>query len=152
MTFVKVYPESFIRIDKVSEVRKCPGDHRVTLRTDCGGERWAKKVDWDRAREEAASHIVPAMPGTFHVFYCKRDEDEIDVVREPVIAWLVNTDGIVPMTLFKIFNAPDDDPAIEFPDGTVHTILGIYQSIATWAAEMRDAENHHVVKNPETVH
>jgi hypothetical protein len=152
MSFVKVHPGGFIHIDTVREVRKGPDENYVTLRTDRDGERLAKKSDWEAACVAATSHILPAAPGTFHVFYFRVDEDTIEFGREPVLAWVVQDRQVVPMTLNKTFDGLDDAFAIEFPGGTVQSHDGIYQSLESWAAEMRDAENPHIVISPETIH
>jgi hypothetical protein len=152
MSFVKVDYGSFIHIDTVREVRKGPNENYVTLRTDRDGERHAKKADWEAACVAATSHVLPAAPGTFHVFYFRVDEDTIEFGREPVIAWVVQDRQVIPMTLNKTFDAVDDAPAIEFPGGTVQTDNGIYQSLDSWAAEMRDLEKQDFVRRPETAH
>lgn len=152
MNFVKVHPGLLLNIATVREVTKGPTDALVTLLTDRGSQRWAKKADWDRALQLASQTILRAAPGTFCLSYYRADEDRIEIAREPVIAWIADSAGLSPMTLTKTFNESGDTTVVEFPDGTVHSFEGLYQSAEMWAAEMRDVECRDPPRGPETTH
>jgi hypothetical protein len=137
MNFVKVHPGILLNMANIREVRDGPSDDTVTLRIDAGGERWAKRKDWQQAVLEASTITKSANPGTFRLFYCRIDEDTIQVCREPVIAWRINDEEVVPVTLEKIYTSSDDGPIIEFPDGTVQCNDGLYQSCENWIADLK---------------
>jgi hypothetical protein len=151
MNFVKVHPGVLLNMDTIREVREGTDEDIVTLATDGGGERWAKRKDWQQALLEASTTTKAANPGTFRLIYCRIDEDTIQVCREPVIAWRINHDEVVPVTLLKIYASNDDGPAIEFPDGTVQCKDCLYQSCETWIADLKHA-GADTVDQPETAH
>jgi hypothetical protein len=136
-TFIDVFPNARVRLDAVREVRDGPGEYTVTLVLDGGAERWAKRADWLRACDLNATRLLPAAPGTFRLFYAVLGEDDIQVMREPVIAWEAKPAcELIPVCMLHRWDRPGA-PIVEFPDGTVQTEESIYFSQEAWLYEVK---------------
>ncbi len=133
MRFLRDAEGRFIRIDRVCEAQPDqPGF--LKLRLDSGDQRQVTVREWDRVTELLESHIVPAAPGTVQLFDVK-GEGRRWIVKQPVIAWAVQHNGIAAaITSTGIIRGNDIYPAIQNPNGSVEDALGLYESYEHWLA------------------
>ena len=133
MIFLKTLCGAEVSMNRIREVRDGPDEGQVTLCLDGGGERWARKVAWQQAQYEAAQTIVPAPPGIFRLFKIVFDEVRVQVMRTPIIGWIIDAKGgVEPVTSSKAWC--DEDMIIEYPNGTVEELGSIYTSMDEWVS------------------
>ena len=133
MIFLKSLCGAEVSMNRIREVRDGPDAGQVTLCLDGGGERWARKAAWQLARYEATQTIVPAAPGTFRLFKIVFDEVRVQVMRTPIIGWIIDPQGgVEPVCSSKAWC--DEDMIIEYPNGTVEELGSIYTSMDEWVS------------------
>jgi hypothetical protein len=111
-------------------------DELVELKLRKGDERVCRLRDWLSAIAQSSRHLVPAESGTF-LLHFGRSNGRVWTAREPVIAWAIDGSGpLVPVTGMGLFSSETLAPSIQYPDGTVQDVLGLFESFDAWLEDI----------------